>query len=646
MFEVPPEFRTHHRELGATAARALRPPPEIPVDVWCEQNVYIPGPQTQAPGFLRFNGREFLREPLRCFGTPEIRDLVACFGSQVGKSTFLMAGVAWSIVCDSCGVLWVLPTIDLARSFSETRWIPIVRASPALAGLMPTGARRHDFKKTEQQIGGALVNFVGSNSPGNLASRPARRVILDEVDKFPEAGAKEADAVNLAEQRTKSFANAQRVKVSTPTIREGLIWQEFIKGDMRRRFVPCPACGKAVVFAWSKQYTVLPVIGCEAFIRWDAEARRPGGGWDLDRVERSARAECPHCGAHILDAQKTAMDRAGEWRPTAPHGGARGFRSYHLPSLYAASPETTFGRLAVAFLQGKQSMLGLQGFINGNLAEPYEAQDTLGERVEIITPAARADAQEAPVEAKPVRLMTVDCQAKAPYFWWVVREWRVGQCEAIAAGSADTWAEIEEIQKRHGLPDACFGVDSGWGARSDGEVYAHCVAHSEFVPREGGRRPLCIGWQPLKGAPGRRTWKHDDKISRPWFAVEIDPFEGKAQAGAVAMQLVHFSGEILKDALAALRSGRVPFRWAVRADVASDEYWRHLDGEVKTAVRNMRNGHVSHEWRPRSKHWPNHLLDCEVQQIALAMSLGLFTEPSLASDDKKPDDEKGSGGAV
>src|SRR5690606_1588227 len=163
------------------------------------------------------------------------------------------------ICCDPCGFLWVLPSIDLARSFSETRWLPMLHASPELKARIEA-ADRHDTKKTQQQIGGAIVNFIGANSPGNLASRPARRVILDETVRCPhETGGAggEADAVDLAEQRAKSVSNPLRAKSSAPTTVDGLIWQEFCKGDMRRRLIPCPHCAKFVSLAWSPEFTLL-----------------------------------------------------------------------------------------------------------------------------------------------------------------------------------------------------------------------------------------------------------------------------------------------------------------------------------------------------------------------------------------------------
>lgn len=602
-------------------------PRETPSE-WAVKHYVFDEPNNRGP--FRTEGREYLIDVLNDFARVDVSDEANVWGSQTGKTGILMAGVAWAAVNDPCCVFWVMPTVDLARRFSRTRFIKSLRATPPTASLIPRGALRHNFATLEQHLGGAVVLFVGSNSPATLSSTPARRVIQDEVDKFNEGTAKETDASDLADQRTKDQVSPQRWKTSTPTIVEGPIWQAFLKGDQRRYFVPCPFCAGKVVLAWSPAYSVFKRTGAEAWVHWDPAAKRSGGSWDYDMVARSVHFACPHCKGRIGNEHKTAMVRGGEWRPTHSFGRS-GFVSRQLPSLYATSAETTLAKLAVKFLEAKASLLGVQGFINGDLAEPYQAQDTLGNRVEIITPEPKADAAPTPEQA-PTRLMTVDCQARAPYFWWVVREWREGECEGIAVGSADSWEEVEDVQKAHGVEDLYVGVDSGWGARSDSDVYAKCYDHSILRPRVD-QCHRCIGWIPMKGAPGRKLWRHQDGIMRPWYFVEVDPFEGKAQSGRVGMKLLHFSGDHLKDALHGLRQKQGPYRWMVRASMATEEYWKHLDAEVKTPVRNMRNGRVTHQWMPRSKHWPNHLNDCEVNQIALAVSLSLFNLPTPKPDD-------------
>jgi ribosomal protein S27AE len=405
---------------------------------------------------------------------------------------------------------------------------------------------------------------------------------------------------------------------------EGLIWQEFLKTDQRRRFMPCPHCAKPVVLAWSKSYTTFKLSGCEAFATWDKEAKRKDGSWDLDRVEQSARFECPHCGGHIKDGHKSRMDRAGEWKPTTI--AARGYRGWHLSSLYASSPETSVGRLARKFLMAKNSLNGLQGFINGDLAEPYQSQDTMQERIELVTASAE-------IKADQQKLMTVDCQEGSPHFWFAIRNWSATETIGIQAGAADTWEELRSIQTAQKIPDVGVIVDSGFGARSDADVYVNCARFADWFTQANGRR-LAMGWMPAKGMPGRKRWHHKKTgNSLPWFLGTVDPFTGSAHAGDCSMNLLEFSGDFFKDILATLRSGKQTPKWSISDELnrtIGEEYWRHMDAEVKTGVFNRLSGTTRYEWRARSKSWPNHLLDCEVMQLVGACFFGILQLETLA----------------
>ena len=628
--------------LASIAAELATGPSRDLVSAWCEARLVIPAGKSQSPGPLSWRSREYMREPLDAWNVPGVTDLVLCFGSQTGKSTAFMAGAAW-VLCESpSGILWVQPTQQLARSFSTTRWLPIVHSSPCLSTMIPQGNRRRTaYTILQQEFGASVLNFVGSNSPANLASRPARVVILDEVDKFPLEVRNEADAVNLSEQRTKSFSAPLRVKCSTPTDVDALIWQEFIKGDQRRYQVPCPFCRKPVIFAWSAQFTILPKTGNEAYIVWPESLRREDGTWDLNAVARKTHAKCPHCAGLIPDAAKSRMIRDGRWVPTATATATTGFRSYHLPSLYAVGTQTSWGALAVAFLRAKRSFLGLRGFINGALAEPFERQDLRTERVELVK-----DVLETPEKA--VRLMTVDCQAGSPHFWYVVRQWHESESSGIAAGHCDTWEELHDVQIAHAVANEGVVVDSGWGARSDAEVYRQCARYCEIIKvrrqKSTGIMGLpyrAVGWMPSKGMPSRRAWKDSKGAACPYHIATVDPFRGTSEAGRVGMDLLEFSGETCKDILEGLRdskraatSGLV---WAVATAMASEEYWRHMDAEFKDVITNRRTGKTSWQWRTRTQHWPNHLLDCEVQQVAAAILLGLLSLGDMEEPNGKPE---------
>ena len=608
-------------------------PPNMSVSDWCVENLVFHEPENTGPFSLV--GRDYIRQPLDEFADSSITDVVEVFGSQAGKTAMLMGGMGWTIANRPMRCMWVMPNENKARGFSKKRWQPMLLHSPVFDPLIPTGARRHDFATMSQMLGRSIVDFQGSNSPTNLASDPCSYVIQDETDKFNEGTKAEANASELADQRTKGQKRSKRIKTSTPTIEEGLIWQAFLKTDQRRRWVPCPHCNKFVVLVWSKQFTVFDITGHEAEVKWDSlregqtlrEGHNAGAGEELERAERSARFECPHCGGHIRDEHKTRMDREGEWRPSAK--AAKGFVGRHLPSLYVNLPETRVGKLVVKFLQAKNSLLGLQGFINGDLAEPFLNQDTRSERVEIVTESLNEE--PGTKNEEPIRLMAVDCQGRAPFFWYAVREFKDGNSLGLSAGPLDTWEEVEDKQREFGVKDGAVVVDSGFGARNDAEVYRVCARHCEVV------NGYAVGWMPSKGQPTRKRWR-DKKTGFyvPWFAQSIDPFLGTSEAGRVCMDLFEFSGDFFKDILEALRQGKGAQTWAVTPEVDNDEYWRHMDGEVKTATRNAKTGAVSYGWQPRSKHWPNHILDCEVMILATANFLGLMQlEPNTKNEEQQ-----------
>ena len=578
---------------------------------WCARSLRFDESSNHGP--FELAGHEYIADVLEDFARTDVQDEVLVWGSQTRKTGTLMGGVAWCILHDPCGFLWVMPSLGLARRFSRQRFARMLRRSEPTAALIPHGAGRHEFSMLEMVLQASTINFVGSNSPANLSSNPCRRIVLDEVDKFDTGGAGEADAVSLAEQRTKDQPSPQRWKTSTPTTAEGLIWREFELGDQRRYLLPCPHCGGEMLLAWSKQYTVFPLRGDEGFVSWDQTAKRSDGSWDLDLVERSAHVVCPHCRGLIRDIQKPGMVARGRWQATASQSAA-GFVSRHLSSLYAPGPETAWGRLAVKFLQSKATLAGIHAFVNGCLAEPFVRQDIGRERYELVTQRVPADASGA------VKLLTVDCQHDC--FWFVVRVWLAGDSEAIDAGRLTTWEEIEAKQAEHGIPNAGVLVDSGFGARSDKEVYSHCAQHAETA---GSWR---VGWLSTKGLPGRELWpgRHGGMV--PWTETKdgVEPFWGTSLAGRFRIPLLRFSADWFKDVLSDLRRQKGPHKWSVRPEVATETYWKHLDGET-LVLKTHHRGRARWTWELRHKRWPNHLLDCEVLQLLGAAYVGLFEMP-------------------
>ncbi|HOR72025.1 MAG TPA: phage terminase large subunit family protein [Verrucomicrobiota bacterium] len=595
-----------------------RPTPKQTVVEWAEANVHLSRRQTEHPGPFSTSTRPYMREPMEVWRLAGANECVLCWGSQTAKTTCLMTGAAWMICEDPSPMLWILPTETLARSFSKTRWATMLEDCPPATLEFPPD--RHKITHLEQHFRRCTLNFIGSNSPANLASRPVRVLIADEVDKFADGSGKEADSLSLAEQRLKAFSSSKVFLTSTPTLIEGRIWQRYLQGDQRHFYIPCPNCGKPITLQWPQ-------------VKWSPEAKAADGTWDLHAVQASARYVCQECDKPISDAQKVVALRSGEWRPTNP-AAQPGVRSYHLSSLYSPDRKCTWGAIACQFLREKRSLLGLQGFINGMLAEPFEREhDFRTERVELVLETST----KAPA-ANTVRLMTVDCQARAPHFWFTIRDWSSTDAKTtstlVSAKSAMHWEELRAIQAEAGVIDASVVVDSGYGAKSDAEVYRQCARFSTADPRcQRNGIPVLMGWMPAKGMPSRKMFKTEDGSALPWTIAYRDPFLGTVDGGRCLIMLLEFASEHLKDVLATLRDPRrsaaIGVEWAVAREAASEEYWRHMDAEFLSERTNGRTGRVTREWAKRSARWPNHLFDCEVMQVAAAMFCGLLPGTAL-----------------
>jgi len=599
-------LNAEQQEILEYRRNLYRPEPDLGVTDWAEANLVLTERQTESPGPLSFAARPYAREILDGFKDRSIDEMTLVFGSQSGKSNILMTGAAWTVVHAAMPILWVMPSENLGRSFSKGRWRPLLLGSPGFQCELPT--RKQDFTNLEQHFRRCTLNFVGSNSPSNISSRPVGLLVADEVDKFAAASSREASALELAEQRVKGYSGARIVRASTPTTTEGEIWQRYLRGDQRRFFVPCPKCGTFQILEWKR-------------VLWDQAAKDENGDWIMPRVRASARYQCQECASLLDDTAKFAMLRRGQWRATNPNALA-GDRSYQLSSLYAPDRKCTFGALAVKFLQATNSLLGIQAFVNGDLAEPWIDQDLRRiERVELISP------PDAPPLPESAAFMTVDVQAVSPMFWFVVRSWaKNGNSRLVAAGHCDGWEDIRRIQLACEVEDHRVLVDSGFRGQ---EVYERCMRHAKMVPRPG-QYPLSVGWTPVKSRDARMVWiLKESRQPVPFFysRAALPP------AMRVELPLLEHNAGILRDTLDRMRKDPecAGAQWTVSSFpcgpdlvgvrlVNEDSYWESLDTWTLKAVASGRTGRVEMQWRPRVKKAPDHLLDCELLQVLAAMA--------------------------
>ncbi len=333
-----------------------------PTVSWCAENIYLsPRIPTARPGQWREANVAALcipGGPLDALDDPAVETVVVCKGSQTALTTTAYCWLAKCLAHDPGSALIVMNSTQDARDKSSETWRPMWEDSPALKRFLPAD-RRREWTKLYQLINRSPVYWIGANSAGRLGAKPIRRLILDEVDKYPDkfGGAKErreAGAAALAEQRTKTFKQAglsKIVKFSTPTNDRGEIWTSYLQGDQRKLYVRCHKCKAEQVMVWSN---------------WQIDLDRASS--DPGAVVAAAHYACPHCSAKWTDEQRwTAIDK-GVWRATVEAKDPR-CRSFLLPSWCSKMVTTEY--LAAERIKAITSPNGLHGFINGECGEAY-----------------------------------------------------------------------------------------------------------------------------------------------------------------------------------------------------------------------------------------------------------------------------------
>ncbi len=581
-------YQTH---LEAYWREYWQPPAQLNVWQWAEQNLEFSARSSAMPGRYRSNVTPYVRQILEDFKNPTIRRLNLCFGAQSAKTTTLLVAMAYTIDQAPGPALFVMPSLDMARSFSENRLQPLIEDCPALARHKTDN--RHDFKKTELLLDRCSIFLQGANSANQLASRPIKYLLADEVDKWPEQTSKEADALSLALERVKTYRDHKVVVSSTPTVPTGQIWQAYLAGDQRRYMVPCPLCGSMFALEWEH-------------IHWPE-------GADIDRIRRETHLECPHCSGAIREKYKSAMLQNGDWQAQNSNAAPQ-VRSYHLSELY--SPWTRWGDLAIKFKDAAESAKtgspgALHNFINSSLAQPWEPREGQSNNGDTLLQ-LRDDRPRGMIPADVLGITAaVDVQDHG--FWYIVRAWgRHLESWLVYEGFLPDWEDVHNLLTSYNLTNARgqqhninFALIDSGGHRT-AEVYEFCRQVPAVAPSKGEQR-----------------------MTQPWKLSKLDHFPGNGAVIPGGLHLYRLNTTFYKDMLQS------------KTQIApADPGAFHLHGDIRPESDYIK--HMCAEYRDDQGLWRcpggrrNDLFDCEAMALAAADIVGIRNW-RLSSEENKPE---------
>lgn len=649
--------------LRRTAAAALAPRAQTPMDAWADEHRRIPERYGGRPGRWSTAYTPYLREIMRCLSSADYDEVTLMKGSQIGGTEVITNALLYWADVDPGPMMCVYPNADLARAFNTERFIPSIMASPRC---------REHLRDNANDVKGQQVNFdrcslflVGSNSQAHLEMRSIRYVCLDETDN-EEFG---AEAAERARQRTKFFFGRSKIlDLSKPSYEHQGVHARYLAGDRRRYWVPCPFCRRHQPLVWSQ-------------VRWEG-----GRTADPDEVEHAAWYECERCRAKIDNARKAWMLAMGLWVAEGQAVGDDGVltgeprrrgrhASFQISTLY--SPVAPWGYVAKVFL--KNGAAATKEWANGELGEPW-------------APASqKVEASEAREACTPVRLGG----------YRLVRPLSFGSL-AVEARRADRPRLPEPVLALLGAidlqRDRAYVLVRGFSARGlDSYLVWHDVlaCSSEqaggkglaalnrlvdgtllFAHPAGGGTPMGVQAWAVDSGEGRRTvetyqwvmqWprvfaakgEQDLPMGRPWehklLRYDPEPDEGvrpsrSARAGEVVrffrvntgawkdrfmagirrrraenQRLLGGAGTAAEQAAAGAGGSGAGGGGGVRLPEDADEaYLRQITSEHQVPGRAVA-GHARRVWVLRPGQRDNHFLDCEVMVHALADSVGVRT---------------------
>jgi phage terminase large subunit GpA-like protein len=582
------------RTWQTTWATAWQPRRRVAPSEWAERYRVLPLQGNAEPGRFRFARTPYMRGVVDAIQS-EATDVVIIAGTQVGKTTALENLLGYWIDNDPGPALIVKPSETDVGEYIKERVRPLLESS--LAQHICSG--RDDNTLRSIKLDTMPLYFGWAGSPGSLASRPCRYVLLDECDKFPPFAGREADPISLARERLATYGHRARlVMTSTPTTRDGAIWKAWEScGDRRFYFVPCTHCGETQRLVW--QQVKWPKLAIEDSIKRG------------DEIEQSRLAwyECVKCKGRIEESHKPKMLERGEWRnetgQTSPRVG------FHLNSLY--SPWRTFASMAAEFIRAENDSAATMNFRNSRLAEPFENVSS-STKPSLIRDKIASGAERNIVPDWAVALFTtVDTQKD--WFKLHIRAWGpLYRSQLVLEAVCESFEEVyriglESVYVKDGggkmQPHAML-IDSG-GDRTN-EVY-------QFALRDPGRI------MPTKGA--------SHAMRRPWM--------NAPQPNGVVLRYVDTS--FYKDMLTRLI--HEPDKWAVHEGV-SEQYIVEMASEHKIIDRNTGKS----RWLPKHSGARVEAWDCEVLQCVAADMAQLGSMPSAPPPDndiqdpapRRPDD--------
>lgn len=333
--------------------KVIAPPPNLNVSEWADRYRKLSPEASAESGQWRTDRAPYQREILNTVTDRKTDTIIIMSSAQVGKTELILNALGYHIAYDPAPMLLVQPTDTMAEAFSKDRLAPMIRDCPQLSEKVQDSKSRNSGNTImHKSFPGGHVTMIGANAPSQLASRPIRVVLFDEVDRFPMSAGSEGDPVALAIKRTTTFWNRKIIEVSTPTVKGvSRIELDFETSSQEEWNLTCSHCGEYQELEWER-------------VKYTTENN------ELINVDGMA---CKYCGAIGTELEWKKGLLKGKW--VAKHPERVKKRGFHLNEF--TSPWKTWEEIINDYLDAKKTPETLKVWWNTALGLPYEELDEL-----------------------------------------------------------------------------------------------------------------------------------------------------------------------------------------------------------------------------------------------------------------------------
>ena len=335
----------------------------MPVAVWADRERILPETANE-PGKYRSSRTPHVVEIMNAFSDPEVEEISLMGSAQIAKTTIQENIIGYTIDIDPKPILFMAPTLDVAKKFSKNKLEPMLEDTPSLKKKVSRRkSRDSDNTALYKKFEGGFIVMVGANSPHGLRQMSIPIIISDDIDSIEIGSTKEGDPVDRAEKRAQTFeGQSKKFRASTPTI-DGMsrINNFYKQGTMEKPYVRCLHCNHQQIMQWES-------------VIWD---------YDKDAFDKkikgtdhpaSAKIACVNCGVLMDESERLQMLNNIEW--IAEHPERRRHRSFWINEL--ASTLSSLKRVVEQYLTVEDEPEKEQTFKNLVLGLPYRV-DTIEE---------------------------------------------------------------------------------------------------------------------------------------------------------------------------------------------------------------------------------------------------------------------------